>query len=51
MSGDILENDLKKVLVEALLSIKEINNLSDLEEIRVKFLGKKSLLITFMKLL
>ena len=49
MSGDTLKSDLKKVLEEATQSIKDIDNPSDLEKLRVKFLGKKSLLNTFMK--
>ena len=49
MSGDTLKSDLKKVLEEATQSIKDIDNHSDLEKLRVKFLGKKSLLNTFMK--
>tara|TARA_B100000767_G_scaffold260384_1_gene271000 strand:+ start:384 stop:1397 length:1014 start_codon:yes stop_codon:yes gene_type:complete len=49
MSGDTLKNDLKKVLDEALKSINDIKNISDLEKSRVKFLGKKSLLTSLMK--
>jgi len=49
MSGDTLKQDLARVLDEALKSIKDVNNLSDLEKTRVHFLGKKSTLIGFMK--
>ena len=49
MSGDTLKQDLVRVLDEALNSIKGVNNLSDLEKMRVHFLGKKSTLISFMK--
>ena len=42
MSGNTLKNDLKKVLEEATKSIKAVNNLDELESMRVKFLGKKS---------
>jgi phenylalanyl-tRNA synthetase alpha chain len=49
MSGDTLKQDLAKVLDEALKSIKDVNNPSDLEKVRVHFLGKKSTLIGFMK--
>ena len=49
MPGDTLKNDLKKVLDEALKSINDIKNISDLEKSRVKFLGKKSLLTSLMK--
>ena len=49
MSGNTLKNDLKKVLEEAVKSIKDVNNLDDLESMRVKFLGKKSSLNSFMK--
>ncbi len=49
MSGNTLKNDLKKVLEEAVKSIKAVNNLDDLESMRVKFLGKKSSLNSFMK--
>ena len=49
MSGNTLKNDLKKVLEEAVKSIKDVNNLDDLELMRVKFLGKKSSLNSFMK--
>jgi len=49
MSGDTLKQDLARVLDEALGSIKDVNNLSDLEKARVHFLGKKSSLISFMK--
>ena len=49
MSGDTLKKDLERVLDEALKSIKDVSNLSDLEKARVHFLGKKSALISFMK--
>ena len=49
MSGDTLKKDLERVLDEALQSIKDVSNLSDLEKARVHFLGKKSALISFMK--
>ena len=49
MSGNTLKNDLKKVLEEATKSIKAVNNLDELESMRVKFLGKKSSLNSFMK--
>jgi len=49
MSGDTLKKDLERVLDEALKSIKDVSNLSDLEKARVHFLGKKSALIGFMK--
>ena len=45
MSGDSLKNDLTKVLNEATELVQKTGNLSDLEKLRVKFLGKKSLLI------
>ena len=51
MSVDTLKNSLKKVLDEAVKSIKDVNTLSDLESIRVKYLGKKSLLNGLMKTL
>ena len=41
MSGDTLKNSLKQVLEEATKSIKNVSSLSDLESMRVKFLGKK----------
>jgi len=49
MSGNSLKNNLAKVLKEATELIQNTNNLSDLEKIRVQFLGKKSLLIKLMK--
>ena len=49
MSGDSLKNNLAKVLKEASDLIQNTSNLSDLEKIRVQFLGKKSLLIELMK--
>ena len=49
MSVDTLKNSLKKVLEEAVKSIKNVNTLSDLETTRVKYLGKKSLLNGLMK--
>jgi len=49
MSGDSLKNDLTKVLNEATELVQKTGNLSDLEKLRVKFLGKKSLLIQLMK--
>lgn len=49
MSGNTLKNDLKKVLEEATKSIKAVNNLDELESMRIKFLGKKSSLNSFMK--
>ena len=49
MSGDTLKNSLKQVLEEATKSIKNVNSLSDLESMRVKFLGKKSSLNNLMK--
>ena len=51
MSVDTLKNSLKKVLEEAVKSIKNVNTLSDLESMRVKYLGKKSLLNDLMKTL
>ncbi len=51
MSVDTLKNSLKKVLEEAVKSIKNVNTLSDLESMRVKYLGKKSLLNGLMKTL
>ncbi len=51
MSVDILKNSLKKVLEEAVKSIKNVNSLSDLESMRVKYLGKKSSLNVLMKTL
>ena len=49
MPGDTLKQDLEVVLDEALKSIQDINNISDLEKARVHFLGKKSSLIGLMK--
>ena len=49
MSGNSLKNNLAKVLKEATELIQNTSNLSDLEKIRVQFLGKKSLLIKLMK--
>ena len=49
MSGDTLKNSLKQVLEEATKSIKNVRSLSDLESMRVKFLGKKSSLNNLMK--
>ena len=49
MSGDTLKNSLKQVLEEATKSIKNVSSLSDLESMRVKFLGKKSSLNNLMK--
>jgi phenylalanyl-tRNA synthetase alpha chain len=49
MSGNSLKNNLSKVLKEATELIQNTSNLSDLEKIRVQFLGKKSLLIKLMK--
>jgi phenylalanyl-tRNA synthetase alpha chain len=49
MSGKTLKSDLKKVLEEASKLIKDAKDLSELELLRVKFLGKKSLLSSFMK--
>ena len=49
MSGDSLKNDLTKVLNEATELVQKTGNLPDLEKLRVKFLGKKSLLIQLMK--
>ena len=51
MSVDTLKSSLKKVLEEAVKSIKNVNTLSDLESMRVKYLGKKSLLNGLMKTL
>ena len=41
MSGNSLKNNLAKVLKEATELIQNTSNLSDLEKIRVQFLGKK----------
>ena len=49
MPGDTLKQDLEVVLDEALKSIQDVNNLSNLEKVRVHFLGKKSSLIGLMK--
>lgn len=49
MSGKTLKSDLKKVLEDASKLIKDAKDLSELELFRVKFLGKKSLLNSFMK--
>ena len=51
MSVDKLKSSLKKVLEEAVKSIKNVNSLSDLESMRVRYLGKKSSLNSFMKTL
>ena len=51
MPVDTLKNSLKKVLEEAVKSIKNVKSLSDLELTRVKYLGKKSLLNSLMKTL
>ena len=44
MSVDKLKKDLDKVLDEALKLITNVNNHTDLENFRVQFLGKKSIL-------
>ena len=49
MSGDTLKSSLKQVLEEATKSIKNVSSLSNLESMRVKFLGKKSSLNNLMK--
>ena len=49
MSGKTLKSDLKKVLEDASKLIKDAKDLSELELFIVKFLGKKSLLNSFMK--
>ncbi|MBT7543565.1 MAG: phenylalanine--tRNA ligase subunit alpha [Gammaproteobacteria bacterium] len=51
MSGDSQKQDLSKVLEEAEKLIKDTKNLSDLDKIRVQFLGKKSLIMGLMKTL
>ena len=51
MSGDSQKQDLSKVLEEAEKLIKDTKNLSDLDKIRVQFLGKKSLITGLMKTL
>jgi len=49
MSVDKLKKDLDKVLDEALKLITNVNNHTDLENFRVQFLGKKSILNGLMK--
>ena len=49
MSDDSQKQDLNKVLEEASKLIKDTKNLSDLDKIRVQFLGKKSLIMGLLK--
>ncbi len=51
MSDDSQKQDLNKVLEEASKLIKDTKNLSDLDKIRVQFLGKKSLIVGLLKTL
>ena len=51
MSDDSQKQDLNKVLEEASKLIKDTENLSDLDKIRVQFLGKKSLIVGLLKTL
>jgi len=51
MSDDSQKQDLNKVLEEASKLIKDTKNLSDLDKIRVQFLGKKSLIMGLLKTL
>ena len=51
MSDDSQKQDLNKVLEEASKLIKDTENLSDLDKIRVQFLGKKSLIMGLLKTL
>ncbi len=49
MSVDKLKKDINKVLDEALKLIENVDNYSDLENFKVRFLGKKSILNRLMK--